>query len=461
MFSVMSTESLAFQPRSKLYNQVSALCQEALDIIQPKIKVVQLSDKMARDELMKMRFPLRLVEIANEAMGPIFNRCFIESSPMGVNAYCGIDDVTMRGRGDSLGTLLEKYNRDYDDHSGKLNPKDDVKVKMFMGIYTGFFVLKTPGGEPYFTADEIAAIMLHEMGHADDFIRTSLRTIKVTTDSAEIVRYVQDHPSAENAMAVIETLKKKNHLDRTWTVMLARCEEYFKNNPEPSDPYFFEALGALCNSMNSSSLFNCAYISEMYESGEKQNRRWTTETLVDMERQADEFATRNGAGAAAVSGLHKMYQQYNSLSGTLAEMRRSPFLAYEIFAMTLTSRINEFINPSIDTSVTAYDPLWRRMELIVETMKHSFSKDPSEEVKVHYRKEIEIAENIIRRYKSSAAAITRKAILTSTKLVSVPLGVLFSPFLTWSRRSDDYTKLSHSTRHLTRNDFSYIADTLR
>lgn len=354
------------------------------------------------------------------------------------------------------GMMFEEINRLYNNRTSKLDnyPKIDLPFSFSISVHTSMWMLRNQDKSFYFTAENLAAATLHEIGHIDDWIRNCSRIVNNNIDAADIIDYINHTPDKAVIDGLISNIKKSPHLDKSWLTLVQETEQYFKTTNSFDNSAYYEALSVLTTIVTSEvGSRNLPFINSLIESNKFSKVR-TRLSNVDEERAADEFASRNGA----YRDLIEMVAKLNQLATTKTDLVFRQFLWYTpSIILGLLIQFTTMFDLSAGDISGGYDPIIRRLELIVETAKHSFSEASlSDESKVDIKRQIVESEQYIKDYNSTFHSKVRESIKIWKSNVSKFGRIIKSPVQ--DRLVGDYERLQDSTRSLSRNPLYYLAD---
>jgi hypothetical protein len=459
-FSV-GQESLLQRGRSPLFDNLISLIQETQNTL---IGDPRASGKDINLSLKSIGFGDQLKALVKTNMNLTISGVFIVES-IEPNAMAIMSEGKKRlpdiknGKA-SFGMVMEKLHNLYDDKIGYLNTtdKDNIPFEFRMAISTAFWSLRNKGGF-VFSSEEIAAIILHELGHYDHLIRTFDKTYSKIIDASEIVEYVKSAPDRETVLQLLKFVKTSGKLDKSWSKIVEVTQDYFSKTNSFDSPEYIEAINTVCSIVIAG--LSRYTLSQINFSQNPINRPkllgsssvGLKDIILDTERSADEFASRNGAYSELSSALIKIDELYNHKTSVLLAQRS---LYRQKFVFLTLREFNAKLSYYAEDISAGYDPIFRRIELIVETAKHAFS-DPtlSSDLKEELKVQIQTSEKYLKEYRSKYRSDFRE-LFTSWKNNINRFGRLFkTPFE--DRVSKDYDKLQESTRHLSRNPLYYIA----
>jgi hypothetical protein len=457
MTSLVALESLDQRGKTPFFLDLIKLYQESFDDV-AKLKTATSGDIVLT--LKAMNFKDRVRKIFLKHMGISLSRVTVEEA-VDPNLVCWllcspVFDKTTKIK--SSGQMMTMIDQLYNNKTGKYdNTNRTAQAYRFgLSVYTSLWTLKNKDGSFYLTAEELAAATLHEAGHVDHFIRNSKRVYADTVDASEIVDYVYNNPDKEVILKLLAGVKQSKYLDKSWQPVIGATEAYFTTSNSLDSKEYYEALTTLCALVTSEIAdFSLAQFNNTYHILGPAERVVETRLInVDVERSADEFAVRNGAYHALTTMLGKLTQLTTTRSSVLLKqfMWSSP--------ATLAGYLTYFtslFNVAAEDIANGYDPLIRRLELIVETAKHAFSNlDLSDELKEEFRQQIIESEKYIKMYKSTNHQLIRSRLKSWKEDIGRFGRIIASPVQ--NRLTQDYERLQDANRSLSRHSLYYLAN---
>jgi hypothetical protein len=453
----MALESLTQRGRSPFYNELVSLYQESQDAVS---ELPNASNGDVTLTLRSIHFKERLRAIVQKHMGIVLDNVVVnETTKANLMCLVGTSDTTSERKKNheaTAGMMVEEINRLYNDKTGYLDQSSatgPLPYRMSFMVTTSMWLMKDDHGQFFFSADELAAASLHELGHIDHFIRAGRRVYGRTLDAAEIVDYVQVHPDRELILYLIAKLKQSKYLSQDYAHMLKITEDYFRTNNAIDDPFYMESLTTLLAVVVAErAAWQLSIFNNLLGSG--RDRVGTNNHMVESERSADEFAVRHGA----YKSLLTMVAKYQSLGEdkhyVYGRLSRSASVSLVI---GLCKHFTSMFKMGAEEVNQGYDPIMRRLELMVQTAKHAFS-DPGlpSDVKSELHEQIQQCEEYLTQYKSAPHRRARAQFKTWKDNV-LKLGRLVSaPFQ--NRLTGDYERLQNATRSLSRHPLYYLAN---
>lgn len=456
MQTKMGLESLVQRGKSAFFLEMTDLYQQSFDALRDHPK---LSQEEVFFTLHRMGFEELLKTLVKKHMGITLSMVDIVESPS-PNMFATVTTnrtymKSEKARNKTPGMMMEEINRFYNDRKGRLevDTTQPLPFKFKIILNTALWMIEDKRLSPFYTAEELAAATLHELGHVDHFVRVAFRIQERIIDAADIIDYTTKAPDKDVILSLITQLKTSPYLDKSWAGVLVATEKYFKTSNSQDDPAHWEALSTLSTLVTADVAGrNVAAFTEL--SGHRINDQVGTKlTIVDPERTADEFASRNGANRALI----EMIAKSNQLATTKTDFVLRQFLWYtpSLILGQLVSFATTFNVFATDVA-GGYDHIMRRLELINETAKHTLH-DASlpDSVKSDILQQIAESDRYIRDYGSSDHIRIRSSIKTWKDNVSKFGRLLFSPVQ--NRLIEDYARLQNANRSLARHPLYYLA----
>ena len=447
---LIGLEALLQRGQSSLYKKLTTVCQNTQDALY-EAKIA--SDEDVSKALLKTDFKNKILEvIVSETHFPISNvSVYKDPNPILQITLQTNRDYLKQTSPKTSGMMMEELHRLYDDRVGKIvDPMDTSKSPYGFKLvfYTGLWRVRDDEGNFYFTADEIAAGILHELGHADHWIRTYGRIQNRLLNASDIIDYIKSNPDPELVKNLIKAIKKSKYVNKSWNKIIEVIEQYFSTSNSLDDPVYYEALSTLTTLM-ASEIANASLKDLTLISQQAADKISTQTSIVDAERSADEFASRSGSYKSLMSFLSKL------------ELLRGPKFAdwYKQIAGERASKIvlmfekfKSIFNVYPEDVADGYDPFIRRLELILETAKHAFHDDHLSPLDASYIKtQILEAEEILQKHKSPQRVLIKQWKINIEKFGRI----VKAPFD--NRLTKDYERLQESTRSLSRHPLYFLA----
>lgn len=234
--------------------------------------------------------------------------------------------------------------------------------------------------ENFMTAEECAAIMLHEIGHVFTFIEFSNRTMTTNQTIAGLTRILDKNISNANREIIYTKASKALELDAVKTEALKKCR-----TEEQLSVVIVDAEIEKCKSELGFSIYD----------------------VTSCEYLADQFCARQGAGRALVTGLDKIFKLPNP--STLVDDTMSFFKIIAASFMTLGLYLPFWAASVIfgpDKNNDTYDnPAARMNRIKLQNMELIKNPNLSPEVKKVILAEIKMIERCASDYKDRLSSL--------------------------------------------------------
>lgn len=457
MYNHIALESLIQRCRSRLYNDLVSVYQKSFDALYDSPGA---SDDYVLDVLNNLDLETQLMNTINFHLGEmIFGikiyKCKLPSIQMILKEFQtkSIKRATERMTAYGVSQSITKL---YDDKSGTIKPSEDLGVSIKGGIVipTSFWRYRNTDNSFYFTAEELAAFTMHEIGHIDYCLQSFGRANFRIQYASDIIDYIKTHPDNEIVLKTIDALRKTKDLHKDWLVVLNAAEKYFKNNKSTKlTEEYLEAVSVVALVvMSSVASKNRDFVENLLLN--KTEGLATKILSADKERSSDEFSSRNGAYSALANGLFKL-EKINTVDSHV--MANIYGLSGLYTAVTfLDNFVDTFMINAEDIS-NGYDSIVRRMELLAQTAKHAFKDDTlPEDIRRDLHTQIKEIESYVAQYNKIPHRQIRatlfkwkNTVLSLGRLVLLPIN---------TRTLSDYSKLQDSTRDLSRNPLYYLVN---
>ena len=453
-------ESLAQRGKTTFFNDLTILYTETFNEVR---KLSNITGGNVLMTLKAMDFKRWIKSIFEAHMGIKLTSVTVENS-IEPNLICWMfmdsPSYTKNTKDNtkSSGMMMELINQFYSDKKGYYDTREVFPQHYQFGltVFTSLWTLLNKDGSFLLTAEELAAATLHEAGHVDHFIRNSKRIYADMVDASDIVSYIKQYPDKEVVLALLKNIKKSNNLDKSWLGVLTTVEKYFTTSNALDSQEQYEALAALGALVTTEIAdFTLKQINTSYPILGPAERVVETRLVnVDIERSADEFASRNGAYQALTSLTAKLH--------SLGTVDNSTYLRQFLWSSpaTILGYLHYFgslFSINAEDIANGYDPAIKRIELIIETAKHAFSDlNLSAEIKKNIHQQIVESEAYLKTYRSTNHQQIRSKLKQWKDTVGKLGRIVASPFQ--DRLSQDYERLQDSTRSLSRHSLFYLAD---
>ena len=494
---IAAVERVQYQPQSRLATRLVVLCQKMItqgDVLAEKFSGKELRSKLAA--YMEKEFIPEIKKISMEELNLTIYDVALMVGTTYLNAFMWPvfhnKDWDWEGTASTLeifsGTMAaekyEKYKKDIvqifvdpvDLEASKLKAPNK-SYKIGLGVYVQTFATKHlfSGVEPI-TAEEIAAVICHEIGHGmtiiehaadayyradafkDSIVRLSEKKTGASDEDVEQLVKVADAASTDGLpkesksvldqiVAACRTKAVQGFIDTIVILVAAYCGFFVAI-------YMFMFLNSLIGG-----LFEHA--GNQLRGGslkQKTSDRLTTDTNDSyVERLADEFVSRHGLGSAIASAFLKSakYEDHGYAKGTLAHYM-SQFALGQVVVNSLLI-VHDILTGGVFTvSNLNYDQEDDRLEKLV-TNNYAIFKDLElpKEARDQFIADTDRAIKVLNELRSERGKSRRfKFWATIERLYRQhnPIGALFAGNL-----AADYDELQRLTDGFIRNPLYYAA----
>lgn len=338
-----------------------------------------------------------------------------------------------------------------------------------------------------FTAEELTAVYLHEIGHALTTVERSIQTYftidRCTKHIPELLKNVNSKEGVEAftefGLPVLEKAKKDGILGQTEYDTITKAYETAKYITESgdTDEVNVSALVQLYFHVQFTIALTCSvlisplvYIKAMMGiiagleefSGIKDTKTsdtiMTKHNMYNMERIADEFVVRHGYGQYQASALNKLVTMFDYMGAyqgmvNLAHYRKSRifsmYMRYTVFIMRLVGISSTITEGFVNNYETLAARLKRLAQDQIGVFKHTLKGAALNEAIVSY-------ENIMREVEDIDSQLDRKAAkLIYTYLFNSKFTMKFVASILTGRLANDYDKLQNQVEDLINNKLYY------
>jgi hypothetical protein len=300
-------------------------------------------------------------------------------------------------------------------------------------------------GSVFLTAEEQAAIILHELGHAltilehmgDLYYRADIATNSIT--------YLDTKASDKTVLQVVETLEKHTPTDAPdyETALSAVKANVSHCHPVVAGIAFFFFTGAVLSYI--AWMVGAGVVGGINEGSSKTSDTVVTQSnLSYCERMADEFVSRHGLGKALTSGLLKIGVNKVALREAVSNN-----LLIKTTILSLATACH-FFGMFFFYDDGVYDPLWLRSDHLLQNNMVVFKDDTlSPALRTHFLAETKELITLVETYKKSKG-FKLKSLFWGTIMRILSRGSVVDGFRT-ANLSNDYDKLQLMTNGLIKN----------
>ena len=339
------------------------------------------------------------------------------------NRMTGNDQGNFGGTRQAASELAEMAKH-LDLNSGQLKKttygdKHKIQVNIYFDVNAAFLVedfLPNKFAQP-FTAGEIAAIMMHEVGHALTMVEHSADTFATYTRAASAIQYLKKSKDTKGAISdtcstllpAIKELKtaasKDGKPDPTITKVadtliagLMGLQKLVDSEDLESESWVYTTLAFTGNILLMGLVFICtAYLNfcffacgcfllteigrltytDSFNGKDKAgDLKSNYNNTFKIERWADEYVTRHGFGAELATGLNKLndYFKYGSL-GTVTSHRLRNSTLFNFICVVYGSMVDKMF-PMSYLDPHGYENQYNRLSRVLENTYGFFKNEP-------------------------------------------------------------------------------------
>ena len=501
MFHELANERIAFQHNSTLASRITTICQDALDHVQSTKKVNKADYSRIRSvsKYLDKDFSPALIKIVDEELNLRISKIeIITSRTPYMNAY-----MWPEFKGDSgwgaldaeemfSGTLAKENATAYKDNIfsalknkvdlevGKLKEKTD-RYSIGIGLYTSVFVANELHISEALSAREIAAIILHELGHgltmlehcADQYYRADAMKDTITLLQSSKNDNLKES-LYENSKAYIENSQSgfiKDNKDKIDDILSALKNTHGGVIASAGTLFLTVLLiliiGSVIVTFSSTLLFGMliTFASGSFKQGNLGGKKTSdlvvTKTNISyVEHIADEFVSRHGLGDALSAALSKAYIHHEEgQSRNIATETLTSFYMGQMFLKTL-SIYKAFFGGSIILMSYTYNPDLDRLKLLLENNMTVFKDlDMPKDMSEKYIKSTKELISTIDSYSSRTIVKVKDLFWGTMSRIITRHGLIDA--ITTGNVSADYDTLQKLTNGLIRNPLYFHAARLK
>lgn len=217
---------------------------------------------------------------------------------------------------------LKRISESYEEHTGKfrdvkLNNGKDVSLKLYFDPYSAFFLKDTCHEKlEYLTPEEVAAVIVHECGHAVSLLLKATDLWFVSTANNQLIR---DFLATANMTEKIKYLRVMSGKSSNFDIIKAAldvCEKVMVSNDDPTGraafwPLVFMLFGcavSLCISpidLAFTAIKSCFDDCVNYNPDKLSDLHNASKNIKYTEQLADSYVVRHGLGQYLSSALVK------------------------------------------------------------------------------------------------------------------------------------------------------------
>lgn len=450
------------------FHDLSKLFQESMDTLPKNNGETSLQDRIqeALFHLNDIDFIKKLAAVIKHYLNITFSEIILEIDPI-INAMCSVQFVASTKKTDTGVLVYAKYTdvvqealRFLDRSNGRYStPPDPTKVIFNLHLAVAFFIINEYFPDVHFTAENIAAVILHELGHAYDFIERGYRQSTFNGLMDDLTLYDTTTITKEELIGVIQhsklLLKKAATLqDKEIAYFIKALDGVEKMLASNTHPLNQTDMAYVANYINFLSSFGTSLLYTLHLSERLSIKiPETAEAHTVAERTADGFSARYGAASALLEALQKLhYLQLKYPRQILDLIPASHALGSIKEGLSFGQKLKETFNIIPTLPFGSYDPELKRFQEIINSLYPIF-KSPklSKNLRDYYLSEVEKCQFLIDSWENRATIKYREII---AKALSVLLRFGFAPFRLFT---EDLSKQYRELQILTR---SYIDNSL-
>ena len=483
-----AVERIAFQHNSSLARRVVAVCAEFLSWVEETRQPLLVGGKLppategrikAAVNYATKTFAPKLTKILadelklnvsvmcfndvmfNCAMMPIFKHIEFEEQAIVSDFYTGTSSYNKEEYDPTILTSLDTQI-DLSKGSFEKVPNDYIMILcLFTVTYLGEEVF---GGISPWTAEEHAAVILHECGHAMSIFEHIADIYHRAGTAGNSIRYLSEKADDATVLATVETMKKSQNDSRAkeFDEIVAEIEKTREKTPGlrkvvASLAGMYLGLSFIFALLRTIAAGRYGKINE--GNGKTADTTVTESNSGYDERIADEFVARHGLGAALALALKKM-----DLAGEVYVRTRLDDALHNIILtktiITAVSSVKHFLGMLLYFDSGTYDPMWLRLEHIVRNAMVVLKDESlSDDLRNYYLKETTKLLETIKSY-TNTNRFKLHQLFWGTIMRIISRGSVIDSFHT-AGLSQDYDILQRLTNGLVKNSLSYHAARLR
>jgi len=390
----------------------------------------------------------RTIDYGNSAMYPcyvdIMKTKDVERLIVGRAIYSGIESHTNTTFDPDIFTQLSAT---IDLEKSKLIKKTTDYVFICWILPTTFLGPELFSGPAFYTAEEHAAIFLHEIGHALSILEHMGELYHRADVATNSIRYFTDKATDKESGQVVNTLEKlSSKLPPDYqTALVAVKTNVSRFHPVIAGLVFFYLVFVFLKYIKR--FMDAGVISQINDGTQK-----TSDTVVTHsnrsydERIADEFVSRHGLGAALTAALLK---SGGYIRTSFNEAVNNNLIA-KATLFSLSIGVHFFGMFLFCGDDGTYDPLWLRIEHILQNNMVIFKDEKlSPEVRSHFLDETKALLELYDSYKKSTKFKLQQLFWGTITRITSRSSVL-DGFRT-ANLSNDYDQLQLMTNKLVKN----------
>ncbi len=453
-------ERIQFQHKSVLFKDISELCQSVLDevnVLKVNTSVLQESTKHV---LFKLDFKEKITKLIYTHLKLQISDVVIEVAD-DVNAAIGCNFIlpkiaklipmknknivsSVNSLKDDWTKLVEDLPVNADNTKGVLLTSIDNMYACRLYITTGAFTLsKLYGNIEQITGAEVAAVIMHELGHAMTFLESFCLVVQKTIQVKQFIDTIDQKISGAELKEFIVLLTKQiNRIeDKTTKAMFAEILLFVHQQTELTKD---NALAVYVITLVSLCFIGIFFDNDVLV---------TNLSKSHFERITDEFMAQHGAAVAFTSMFVKLY---SAIERGRSQKMIDIMSSYKVIGLMVDKLnfIKNVFSSSIIVGHSSYDELIRRLKLNIQNTTENL-KDVtiSSELRNDLIAIIKQAKEIISEYESRNYVKAREVFWKSLLRIARPGTTMDA--LKNGNLAADYQRLQEITKDMVQSPFSY------
>lgn len=311
---------------------------------------------------------------------------------------------------------LAKISDATNEDTGKIDDSVKNKVIARLVLATGIFTFLNPINDRL-SAEELAALLLHEIGHVVDTAHIcGWFYYRSTIVGAVLDTFDTNTVSQEELKEILETLTKVAHTfpytedTRKLLATIEKAQAIVDGDISPTQLGKVEQAVKVATASVMATLVakRDASIIEKYS-----DLVVTKNNEAYRERTADAFAVKYGAGAPLASVLKKLATYTEGGTEIIRTQNASPLVQACIFWYNASLSLREILKFSVCDITDGYDGTLDRLQRTIDTQKQIFRKDLPPDLRDFYLDEVKKMESEIATYFSASHVKTREAVYSA------------------------------------------------
>lgn len=496
--SLPAVERIAFQHKSQLADKVVVICQEFLDWIAETRKLRVTDGVLPPITTGRMKAAM---QYAKDVFGPALAKVFLAETNLHVlvavygdlHIDCFMAPLftnlstpqirqvykTFSGIGDPQNpafdpAIFDTIDAKVDLTSSKLTTISKEYV-MLLGILPAEYL-----GEEVFehfipvTAEEYAAGLLHELGHALTVLEYVADTYHRADVAGNSIKYLNEKADDRTCVTTLETVKEKTRDERDpeWSKFFSEITPETKQSSGPvksigvltamlAARYLCIAFTKVFRASLARITLSGSYGSINSDIGKTSDTTISESNASYKERIADEFVSRHGLGGPLISWMAKFEAMKDKLS-TKTELAERLKTNYRVTWALITAyeSVYKKFGMLMDVNDGTYDPPWLRLEHLIRNNMVVFKDESlSDELREFYLGETTKMLKVVESYKSTNR-FKLTQLFWGTLLRITSRGSLLDSLRT-AGLSADYDRLQLMSNGLVKNPLAFHAARLQ